>query len=200
MAVVPATPAGGLEWAGALGAGTTVLVSPYVMHRSAQQWHRPEAFLPERWLPALAERPAMAELSGMGSSGAYLPFGAGPRNCIGTGAPAGILHTCRGQSDDRLGCMACQGVDDCCRRRMRMHPSRASMASAGVACWYVQMLRSRDAHAGFAMTEALLVLTHALGELRFATLPGTSIPQDDARITLRPKTVPLVIERTGSKQ
>jgi cytochrome P450 len=67
-------------------AGTTVLVSPWVMHRNAQQWPQPEAFLPERWLPLLQGRPAMAELSGMGSSGTYLPFGAGPRNCIGTGA------------------------------------------------------------------------------------------------------------------
>ncbi|KAK9903986.1 hypothetical protein WJX75_001915 [Coccomyxa subellipsoidea] len=65
--------------------GTTVLVSPWVMHRDPQHWSQPEAFLPERWLDQLAAKPAMAELSNMGTNGAYLPFGAGPRNCIGTG-------------------------------------------------------------------------------------------------------------------
>ena len=65
-----------------------MLVSPYVMHRDPQHWHCPQQFLPERWLPALTSKPAMAELSNLGSSGAYLPFGAGPRNCIGTGLAA----------------------------------------------------------------------------------------------------------------
>ncbi|EIE20236.1 cytochrome P450 [Coccomyxa subellipsoidea C-169] len=66
-------------------AGTTLLVSPWVMHRDPQHWPQPETFQPERWLDLLAAKPAMAELSNMGSNGVYLPFGAGPRNCIGTG-------------------------------------------------------------------------------------------------------------------
>lgn len=32
-----------------LPAGTTVLVSPYVMHRDPTVWEEPEAFRPERW-------------------------------------------------------------------------------------------------------------------------------------------------------
>lgn len=32
-----------------LPAGTTVLVSPYVMHRDVTVWDEPEAFRPERW-------------------------------------------------------------------------------------------------------------------------------------------------------
>ena len=48
--------------------------------------------------------------------------------------------------------------------------------------------------AGFAMMEAVIVLAHALRVLRFDTLPGTGFPQADARITLRPQTVPLLVE------
>jgi cytochrome P450 len=72
----------------AIPAGTTVLVAPYIMHRDARFWDRPTEFVPERWLAADGEAGAsgaMTALSGMGPNGAYMPFGAGPRNCIGTG-------------------------------------------------------------------------------------------------------------------
>lgn len=114
--------------------GTTVLVSPYLLHRDARLWDEPDAFAPERWLAPGGEPKAKARarnapgggggvpgaegaelggaegaggegaeakareeaaneaapmarraLSGMGPGGAYAPFGAGPRNCIGTG-------------------------------------------------------------------------------------------------------------------
>jgi cytochrome P450 len=55
-------------------AGTTVIVSPYVVHRDARFWSRPEQFEPQRFL----DGPAAT-----GASPAYLPFGAGPRLCIG---------------------------------------------------------------------------------------------------------------------
>eukprot|EP00198_Chlamydomonas_reinhardtii_P000787 XP_001690122.1 cytochrome P450 [Chlamydomonas reinhardtii] len=60
-----------------LPAGTTVLVSPYVMHRDPEVWEEPEVFRPERWQEL--------QRSNLGPNGAYLPFGGGPRNCIGTG-------------------------------------------------------------------------------------------------------------------
>jgi cytochrome P450 len=54
--------------------GTEVLISPYLIHRRADCWSDPESFSPERFLE---ERPQPQ------SSYAYLPFGAGPRACIG---------------------------------------------------------------------------------------------------------------------
>jgi cytochrome P450 len=56
--------------------GMTVFVSPWVMHRDARFYDRPDAFSPERWLDDSRLRlPRYA----------YLPFGAGPRLCIGSG-------------------------------------------------------------------------------------------------------------------
>ena len=55
-------------------AGTTLFMSPWVIHRDARFYHEPERFAPERWLDGLADRlPRFA----------YLPFGGGPRICIG---------------------------------------------------------------------------------------------------------------------
>jgi cytochrome P450 len=55
-------------------AGSTILMSQWVMHRDPRFYDEPLAFRPERWLDGLADRlPA----------GAYFPFGDGPRRCIG---------------------------------------------------------------------------------------------------------------------
>jgi cytochrome P450 len=54
--------------------GSIVMVAPYVLHRHATLWEDPAAFMPERFLgDARAAIPRFA----------YLPFGAGPRICIG---------------------------------------------------------------------------------------------------------------------
>jgi cytochrome P450 len=52
--------------------GSIVVVSPWLLHHDARWWPDPGAFRPERWLRA-EERPRHA----------YMPFGAGPRMCIG---------------------------------------------------------------------------------------------------------------------
>ncbi len=55
-------------------AGSSVIISPYVMHRHPDYWPEPEAFKPERFDPSVdSKRPKYA----------YLPFGGGPRQCIG---------------------------------------------------------------------------------------------------------------------
>jgi cytochrome P450 len=55
-------------------AGSEILIFPYVTHRHPKWWAEPDKFDPERFLP---ER----TLGRM--RGSYLPFGLGPRTCIG---------------------------------------------------------------------------------------------------------------------
>lgn len=55
-------------------AGTLLLASPYTLHRCPRRWPEPEVFRPERFL----DRPARAL-----DVTTYMPFGAGPRRCIG---------------------------------------------------------------------------------------------------------------------
>lgn len=55
-------------------AGTSIFISPWVVHRDRRWFDRPEEFLPERWAGNAAQRlPRFA----------YFPFGGGPRICIG---------------------------------------------------------------------------------------------------------------------
>ncbi|MGE3645085.1 MAG: cytochrome P450 [Beijerinckiaceae bacterium] len=55
-------------------AGTLIIVAPWVLHRHRLLWKNPDEFQPERFLPGAREKIDRF---------AYLPFGAGPRVCIG---------------------------------------------------------------------------------------------------------------------
>ena len=54
-------------------AGTVVSVSPWVLHRHEAHWSRPNAFDPGRFMPGAPPPDRMV----------YMPFGAGPRICVG---------------------------------------------------------------------------------------------------------------------
>ncbi|AKD54469.1 cytochrome P450 [Spirosoma radiotolerans] len=56
-------------------AGDTALVCPYLLHRDPANWPNPDRFDPERFAPG--------GLKDRLHSYAYLPFGGGPRLCIG---------------------------------------------------------------------------------------------------------------------
>lgn len=62
-----------------LPAWSTLVLGQWVLHRDERYWPRPEHFEPDRWLDptasASAARPRFA----------YFPFGAGTRQCIGSG-------------------------------------------------------------------------------------------------------------------
>ena len=55
-------------------AGMTIFIAPWVLHRDPRYFEDPAAFRPDRWAGGLAKRlPRFA----------YMPFGGGPRVCIG---------------------------------------------------------------------------------------------------------------------
>jgi cytochrome P450 len=53
--------------------GDLIVVAPWLLHRHRRRWEEPDAFRPERFLPGA---PPVDRYS-------YLPFGVGPRVCIG---------------------------------------------------------------------------------------------------------------------
>ncbi|WP_173076331.1 cytochrome P450 [Phytohabitans rumicis] len=57
-----------------LRAGSTLILSPWVVHRDPRWWPEPDRFRPERWL----DGPPPPRYT-------YFPFGSGPRQCIGNG-------------------------------------------------------------------------------------------------------------------
>jgi cytochrome P450 len=53
--------------------GAMLRISPYVLHRDERSFAQPEAFLPQRFMEGAPPIPR----------GAFMPFGAGPRVCLG---------------------------------------------------------------------------------------------------------------------
>lgn len=54
--------------------GTQILISPWILHRHRRLWDDPDSFRPERFMP-----PHDGDIP----RGAFIPFGLGPRVCIG---------------------------------------------------------------------------------------------------------------------
>ncbi|MGW3243887.1 cytochrome P450 [Streptomyces sp. NPDC001070] len=58
-----------------LRSGQRVAISPFVLHRDPRHYGQPAAFLPDRWIDrSPADRPPKY---------AFMPFGGGPRTCLG---------------------------------------------------------------------------------------------------------------------
>ncbi len=60
-------------------AGTSAICFIHLLHRNPEVWSDPNRFIPERFLPGSKE---YEEVEGRHPY-AYVPFSAGPRNCIG---------------------------------------------------------------------------------------------------------------------
>jgi cytochrome P450 len=68
-AAIRADRAGGID----IAPGTVLLIAPWVLHRHRRLWRNPALFDPSRFMPDAPQPPRFA----------YLPFGAGPRVCVG---------------------------------------------------------------------------------------------------------------------
>jgi cytochrome P450 len=95
-----------------LPAGQPVVLAPWLYHRDGRFWDDPETFRPRRWLDDADET---ADDSPDRPDSAYLPYGVGPRRCVGR------------QMADRLLRTAVAAV---CRRR-RLRPVDTLTVSAG---------------------------------------------------------------------
>jgi cytochrome P450 len=75
IAAISRVAIGADELAGqAIRRGSIIVIAPYVLHRHRRLWDRPDAFDPSRFVGDMC--------NGIDRF-AYLPFGAGPRTCIG---------------------------------------------------------------------------------------------------------------------
>ncbi|CAK4156372.1 unnamed protein product [Aphanomyces euteiches] len=64
--------------------GSTVILRLGALHRNPKYWSQPDEFLPERFLEGTAVYEADKELrNGHGNTFTYMPFGTGPKTCIG---------------------------------------------------------------------------------------------------------------------
>ncbi|MGK3944914.1 cytochrome P450 [Streptomyces sp. RP5T] len=59
-----------------IDAGSTVIYSPYILHRRDDHYVNPEKFDPTRWLPGHQSKPSA-------SRGTFIPFGLGATKCVG---------------------------------------------------------------------------------------------------------------------
>lgn len=87
---------------GHVKAGTELFYSPYAVHRDSDLFPDPLSFHPDRWL----DRPA----AGL-PKGAYTPFGAGPRHCIGEQFAWAMMHVVLGTIVRRWRLTIADGVE-----------------------------------------------------------------------------------------
>lgn len=71
-----------------LPAGSVACIWIYCLHRNPRFWDRPNDFIPERWLMNADD--AGADIGR--TNGAYMPFAAGPRNCVGQSIASVVIR------------------------------------------------------------------------------------------------------------
>ncbi|XP_023317970.1 cytochrome P450 4C1-like isoform X2 [Trichogramma pretiosum] len=101
--------------------GCSILMVPFVTHRSAKYWQQPDDFLPERFAP---------ENSSDRHAFAYVPFSAGIRGCIGQKFAMMLLKTIIGHVVRSYRLTSSKTMDDI---RLKMDISVRSKDGYGVS-------------------------------------------------------------------
>ncbi len=96
-------------------AGSFLLVAPWLLHRHKHYWDKPDHFLPERFM---ADAPPPTPLS-------YLPFGVGPRACLGEALGLQIAVLCLANLAKRFHFQADTGYQVQPVARLMLRPSHA---------------------------------------------------------------------------
>jgi len=89
-----------------------VMLAPYVLHRRPDVFDTPDAFRPARFLPDAPEVPRYA----------YIPFGAGPRVCLGNSFAALELQLCLAVIASRVSLSFAPGTTIRTQPRVTLHP------------------------------------------------------------------------------
>lgn len=117
---------------------TFVCVWIYGLHRNPKLWHRSNDFVPERWI-----NPELQKLDDAQTkyTGTFMPFAAGPRNCVGQPLAQSILRIMLARIINE-----CEVVD----LRMKQHNEFA----AEEAMLERSLLLRKDMQAGFTVLPA----------------------------------------------
>ncbi|KAF2077437.1 hypothetical protein CYY_001286 [Polysphondylium violaceum] len=71
---------------------TQVLMNVYGLAMDDKHWDRPEEFIPERWISNIS-----SSSDSVNNTDAFIPFGVGPRMCVGMGVAKDELFYCASQ-------------------------------------------------------------------------------------------------------
>ena len=153
--------------------GALVIVAPWVLHRHRAYWAEPDVFDPDRFLP---EREA-----GM-TSGAYIPFGIGPRVCAGAAFAqveacliiASLVAAFRLQPDRRRQRRARRAADDAASQAGHVPRRAGGLMKPGVLLTLGRLPKGLDVARSFAQAGWRVIVAdphkrHVVGASRAVT-------------------------------
>jgi cytochrome P450 len=187
-----------------LPAGTTVLVSPYLLQRDARLWQQEEQFRPERWLELFEQQQQQARQKAELQQVQQLEAGAlGQRR----GAPQATQAQ---QQQEQRQELSHQGQAALAALEAAQQQQQQQQQAPGLWPSLLKDMGPNGAYipfgsgprncigTGFAMMEALLVLAAVLQQVELRPAPGASFPRPAPILTLRPDKVELQLVPRGA--